>query len=150
IDLDPQNKTARVQPGIVLDWLRKEAERHHLTFGPDPSTHNHNTLGGMIGNNSCGTHSVMAGKTEENGINLDVLTYDGLRTHAGPTTEEDYQHIISGGGRRGAIYAGLKQIATRYADEIRRRFPNIPRRVSGYNLPDLLPENGFNIARALV
>jgi len=85
IDLDPQAKTARVQPGIVLDWLRKEAERHHLTFGPDPSTHNHNTLGGMIGNNSCGTHSVMAGKTEENVIELDVLTYDGLRMRVGPT-----------------------------------------------------------------
>ena len=109
--LDPQAKTARVQPGIVLDWLRKEAERHHLTFGPDPSTHNHNTLGGMIGNNSCGTHSVMAGKTEENVIELDILTYDGLRMHVGATTDDEYQRIISGGGRRGEIYASLKQIA---------------------------------------
>ena len=91
IDLDPQAKTARVQPGIVLDWLRKEAERHHLTFGPDPATHNHNTLGGMIGNNSCGTHSVMAGKTEENVIELDVLTYDGLRMRVGATSEEEYR-----------------------------------------------------------
>ena len=150
IDLDPQARTARVQPGIVLDWLRKEAEHHHLTFGPDPSTHNHNTLGGMIGNNSCGTHSVMAGKTEENVIELDVLTYDGLRMDVGATTDDEYRRIVAEGGRRGEIYAGLKDIANRYAHEIRRRFPNIPRRVSGYNLPDLLPENGFNIARALV
>ena len=150
IDLDPQAKTARVQPGIVLDWLRKEAERHQLTFGPDPSTHNHNTLGGMIGNNSCGTHSVMAGKTEENVIELDILTYGGLRMRVGATSEDEYQRIVSGGDRRGEIYAGLKKIAERYGDEIRRRFPNIPRRVSGYNLPDLLPENGFNVARALV
>jgi FAD/FMN-containing dehydrogenase/Fe-S oxidoreductase len=150
IDLDPQAKTARVQPGIVLDWLRKEAEHHHLTFGPDPSTHNHNTLGGMIGNNSCGTHSVMAGKTEENVIELDVLTYDGLRMHVGATTDEEYQRIVNAGGRGGKIYMGLKQIAERHGDEIRRRFPNIPRRVSGYNLPDLLPENGFNVARSLV
>ena len=150
IDLDPKAKTARVQPGIVLDWLRKEAERHQLTFGPDPSTHNHNTLGGMIGNNSCGTHSVMAGKTEENVIELDVLTYDGLRMRVGATPIEEYQRIIGAGGRRSEIYAGLKQIAKRHRNEIRRRFPNIPRRVSGYNLPDLLPENGFNVARSLV
>jgi FAD/FMN-containing dehydrogenase/Fe-S oxidoreductase len=150
IELDPQRKTARVQPGIVLDWLRNEAERHHLTFGPDPATHNHNTLGGMIGNNSCGTHSVMAGKTEENVVDLDVLTYDGLRMRVGATTDQERERIIGAGGRRGEIYAGLKRIADRYGDQIRRRFPNIPRRVSGYNLPDLLPENGFHVARALV
>ncbi len=150
IALDPQKKTARVQPGIVLDWLRKEAERHHLTFGPDPSTHNHNTLGGMIGNNSCGTHSVMAGKTEENVIDLDVLTYDGLRMRVGATPDEERDRIIASGGRRGEIYAGLKRISERYREQIRQRFPNIPRRVSGYNLPDLLPENGFNVARSLV
>ncbi|HEX4134020.1 MAG TPA: FAD-linked oxidase C-terminal domain-containing protein [Bryobacteraceae bacterium] len=150
LDLDPHTKTARVQPGIVLDWLRREAERHHLTFGPDPATHNHNTLGGMIGNNSCGTHSVMAGKTEENILELEVLTYDGLRLRVGATPDEERERIISAGGQRGEIYAGLKRIADRYGDEIRRRFPNIPRRVSGYNLPDLLPENGFHVARALV
>ena len=150
IDLDPHARTARVQPGIVLDWLRKEAERHQLTFGPDPATHNHNTLGGMIGNNSCGTHSVMAGKTEENVVALDVLTYGGLRMQVGATSDEEYRREVSEGGRRGDIYAGLKKLAERHADEIRRRFPNIPRRVSGYNLPDLLPENGFNLARSLV
>jgi FAD/FMN-containing dehydrogenase/Fe-S oxidoreductase len=150
LDLDPHAKTARVQPGIVLDWLRKEAERHHLTFGPDPATHNHNTLGGMIGNNSCGTHSVMAGKTEDNIIDLEVLTWDGLRMRVGATPEDEYQRIVSAGGRRAEMYSGLKGIAERYGDEIRRRFPNIPRRVSGYNLPDLLPENGFQVARSLV
>ncbi len=150
IDLDPQNKTARVQPGIVLDWLRNEAERHHLTFGPDPATHNHNTLGGMIGNNSCGVHSVMAGKTEENVLELDVLTYDGLRMRVGETSDDERRRIVAAGGRRGEIYAGLKQIADRYGEQIRRRFPNIPRRVSGYNLPELLPENGFHVARSLV
>lgn len=150
IDLDPQAKTARVQPGIVLDRLREAAERHHLTFGPDPATHNHNTLGGMIGNNSCGTHSVMAGKTEDNVIALDILTYDGLRMSVGETPEGEYQRIVNSGGRRAQIYTDLKQIADKYGDEIRRRYPDIPRRVSGYNLPDLLPEHGFHVARALV
>ena len=96
--------------------LLRQEERFSrpLHFGPDPATHNHNTLGGMIGNNSCGTHSVMAGKTEENVIELDILTYDGLRMSVGATTDEDYQHIVSGGGRRAEIYARLKQIAKRY------------------------------------
>src|SRR5581483_952665 len=66
LEIDPGNKRARVLPGCVLDDLRDQAEQHHLTFGPDPATHNHCTLGGMIGNNSCGVHSVMAGKTIDN------------------------------------------------------------------------------------
>ena len=150
LDLDPHRKRARVQPGIVLDWLRDAAEKHHLTFGPDPATHNHNTLGGMIGNNSCGIHSVMAGKTEENVEELEILTYDGHRMTVGTTSEEQLAAIIRSGGRRGEIYAGLKHIRDRYAGLIRRKYPNIPRRVSGYNLPQLLPENGFHVARALV
>ncbi|HTJ53957.1 MAG TPA: FAD-binding oxidoreductase, partial [Nitrosospira sp.] len=79
LELDPEKKIARVEPGCVLDNLRDAAEKHHLTFAPDPSTHTHNTLGGMIGNNSCGVHSVMGGKTVENVIELDVLLYDGTR-----------------------------------------------------------------------
>jgi len=83
IDLDEARRRARVQPGLVLDDLRNAAEEHHLTFGPDPSTHNHCTLGGMIGNNSCGVHSVMAGKTDDNVEELEILTYDGLRMRVG-------------------------------------------------------------------
>ncbi len=148
--LDPQQKRARVQPGVVLDSLRDEAYRHKLTFGPDPATHNHNTLGGMIGNNSCGVHSVMAGKTEENVEELDIVTYDGVRMRVGPTSVQQLVDIIAKGGRRGQIYAGLKKIRDAYTDLIRERYPDIPRRVSGYNLNELLPENGFHVARALV
>jgi FAD/FMN-containing dehydrogenase/Fe-S oxidoreductase len=150
VALDPQAKLARVQPGCVLDDLRAAAERHGLTFGPDPATHNHNTLGGMIGNDSCGVHSVMAGKTVDNVEELEILTYDGLRMRVGRTSEPELARIIAAGGRRGEIYAGMKRIRDRYADLIRARFPNIPRRVSGYNLDQLLPENGFHVARALV
>lgn len=150
VSLDGQARRAVVQPGTVLDDLRDAAERHHLTFAPDPSTHTHNTLGGMIGNNSCGTHSLMAGKTDDNVESLEVLTYDGLRMHVGPTGEDELAQIIADGGRRGEIYAQLTALRDRYAEEIRRRFPSIPRRVSGYNLEQLLPENGFNVARALV
>ena len=148
--IDPGRKEARVQPGLILDHLRHAAEQHELTFGPDPSTHDHCTLGGMIGNNSCGVHSVMAGKTDDNVNELDILLYDGTRMRVGPTSEAELASIISAGGRRGEIYARLDALRRKYADAIRREFPRIPRRVSGYNLPWLLPENGFNVARALV
>ncbi len=150
LDLNPDERYAVVEPGLVLDELRSAAERYHLTFGPDPATHDHCTLGGMIGNNSCGVHSVMAGKTDDNVEALEILTYDGLRMWVGPTSETELEQIISEGGRRGEIYAALRDLRDRYADLIRERFPDIPRRVSGYNLVHLLPEHGFNVARALV
>jgi FAD/FMN-containing dehydrogenase/Fe-S oxidoreductase len=150
IEVDPARRIARVQPGLVLDHLRNAAEKHHLTFGPDPATHDRCTLGGMIGNNSCGVHSVMAGKTDDNIEELEILTYDGLRMKVGQTSDTDLEKIIGEGGRRGEIYAGLKILRDKYSDLIRERYPNIPRRVSGYNLNYLLPENRFHVARALV
>ncbi|MET1084770.1 MAG: FAD-binding oxidoreductase, partial [Burkholderiales bacterium] len=150
LQVDSTNHCAIVEPGVVCDALRDAAEEHALTFAPDPSTHSRCTLGGMIGNNSCGPHSVMAGKTEENIEALEVLTYDGARFWVGPTGDAELEQIIREGGRRGEIYAGLKALRDKYADEIRAKFPNIRRRVSGYSLNQLLPENGFNVARALV
>jgi FAD/FMN-containing dehydrogenase/Fe-S oxidoreductase len=150
LEVDPARRIARVQPGVVLDNLRNAAEKHRLTFGPDPATHDRCTLGGMIGNNSCGVHSVMAGKTDDNVEELEILTYDGLRMRVGQTSDEELERIIREGGRRGDIYGGLKRLRDRYADMVRQRYPNIPRRVSGYNLNWLLPENGFHVARALV
>jgi FAD/FMN-containing dehydrogenase/Fe-S oxidoreductase len=150
VEIDPQKRIARVQPGVVLDHLRNTAEKHHLTFAPDPATHDRCSLGGMIGNNSCGVHSVMAGKTDDNIEALDILTYDGLRLKVGKTSDGELEQIIREGGRRGEIYSGLKKIRDQYSDLVRQRYPNIPRRVSGYNLNFLLPENGFDVARALV
>jgi FAD/FMN-containing dehydrogenase/Fe-S oxidoreductase len=150
VELDPERKRARVQPGCVLDFLRGAAEKHHLTFGPDPSTHNHCTLGGMIGNNSCGVHSVMAGKTDDNVEELEVLLYDGTRMRVGRHGEDGLEALCRAGGRRGEIYRQLKAFRDRYANLIREKFPDIPRRVSGYNLPYLLPEKGFDLAKALV
>src|SRR5690242_2708243 len=150
LEINPEKRIARVQPGVVLDHLRNAAERHHLTFAPDPASHDRCTLGGMIGNNSCGVHSIMAGKTDDNIEELDILTYDGLRMRVGQTSDEDFQKAIREGGRRGEIYAGLRALRDRFGDLVRYRYPNIPRRVSGYNLNFLLPENGFNVARALV
>jgi FAD/FMN-containing dehydrogenase/Fe-S oxidoreductase len=150
ITLDPPGKVARVQPGIVLDRVRDAAEVHQLTFAPDPATHSRCTLGGMIGNNSCGVHALMGGKTVDNIHELEVMLYDGTRMTVGRTSDAELEAIISAGGRKGQIYAGLKAIRDKYAPLIREKFPRIPRRVSGYNLDELLPENGFNVARALV
>jgi FAD/FMN-containing dehydrogenase/Fe-S oxidoreductase len=150
VELDPARRRATVLPGTVLDDLRRTAQRHGLTFGPDPATHDRCTLGGMIGNNSCGVHSIIAGRTVDNVESLEVLTYDGLRFTVGPTSEEELQAIVAGGGRRGEMYRQMKELVDHFAPLIRSRFPQIPRRVSGYNLDELLPERGFNLARALV
>src|SRR5688572_26742313 len=148
--VDPAGRTACVEPGAVCDALGEAAEAHGLTFAPDPATHSRCTLGGMIANNSCGPHSVMAGKTVDNITRLEVLTYDGERFWCGPTSEVEFHRIVSSGGRQALIYSGMRRIAERYGELIRSRFPKIRRRVSGYNLDQLLPENGFDVARALV
>jgi len=150
LELDPSGRRARVQPGVICDQLRDAAERHHLTYGPDPATHEYCTFGGMLGNNSCGTHSIMAGKTSDNVHELDVLLYDGTRMTVGATSDEELARRIAAGGRAGEIYAALRDLRDRCADRVRAEFPDIPRRVSGYNLDELLPENGFHVARALV
>ena len=148
--LDPERRVARVQPGVVLDDLRDAAERHHLTFGPDPATHDRCTLGGMLGNDSCGAHSIMAGRTSDNVESLDVLTYDGLRLTVGRTTDEELDRICAEQGPRGEIYRSLRSLRDRHGALIRERYPKLPRLVSGFPLPALLPENGFDVARSLV
>ncbi|HEU5351369.1 MAG TPA: FAD-linked oxidase C-terminal domain-containing protein [Terracidiphilus sp.] len=164
VSLDPAARLAVVQPGLVLDRLRDAAELHHLTYAPDPATHSRCTLGGMIGNNSCGVHGLLpgapndrssslgwfGGKTVDNVESLDIVLYDGTRLTVGRTSQAELEEKIRSGGRIGEIYSALAQLRDRYADLVRQKFPRIPRRVSGYNLDELLPENGFHVARALV
>src|SRR5215467_3346972 len=101
IEINSTEKYAWVQPGCVLDKLRNRANEFNLTFGPDPSTHECCNLGGMIGNNSCGVHSVMAGRTVDNVLELDLLTYDGERMRVSAATDAELEQIIREGGRRG-------------------------------------------------
>ncbi|SKA11668.1 FAD-binding and (Fe-S)-binding domain-containing protein [Novilysobacter spongiicola] len=150
VDIDAEAGTALVEPGCVLDQLRDATAEHGLTFGPDPSTHAHNTLGGMIGNNSCGVHSVTTGRTADNIVALEVLTYDGARFWVGGEDGDEVAEHAGTDGRKGEIYQGLQRLRERYADMVRERYPDIPRRVSGYNLDNLLPDHGVNVARALV
>ncbi|HEX4797316.1 MAG TPA: FAD-binding and (Fe-S)-binding domain-containing protein [Humisphaera sp.] len=156
LEIDVARRLGRVEPGCVLDDLRNAAKKHGLNFAPDPETHSHCTLGGMLGNNSCGVHSLMAKnngmglRSSDNTAELEILTYDGARFKVGPTPPDELERIIRAGGRRGEIYAALKALRDKYADQIRSRFPKLDRRVSGYNLDELLPENNFNVARLLV
>ncbi|MFL6099396.1 MAG: FAD-binding and (Fe-S)-binding domain-containing protein [Actinomycetales bacterium] len=150
VDLDVGARRCVVEPGIVLDDLNHRLEHHGLRFGPEPATHMNCTLGGMIGNNSCGATAQRTGKVVDNIASLDVLLYDGTRFTCGPTDDARYREIERHGDRRAAIYRSLHRLRDEYAGLIRSRYPDIPRRVSGYNLDSLLPELGFDIARFLV
>ncbi|MQA63572.1 MAG: FAD-binding protein [Actinophytocola sp.] len=148
--LDEVAGTAVVEPGLVLDDLRDRVAEHGLTFGPDPSTHNRCTLGGMIGNNACGSHSVAWGKTDDNVRALDVALADGTRFTAGKLTPAELAVRCARTDRLGQVHRALRSIVEIYGDDIRAGVPKLGRRVSGYNLDALLPENGFDLARALV
>ncbi|WP_297083764.1 FAD-binding protein, partial [uncultured Demequina sp.] len=136
LDVDADAGTARVQPGVVLSELQKVAAPHGLRFGPDPSTTNRATLGGMIGNNACGPHAVAHGKTAQNTLALDVITGDGRRLAAGAGTAD--------------AVAGLADLVRQNLALVRTEFGRFDRQVSGYSLEHLLPENGADLARFLV
>ncbi|MEU3749139.1 MULTISPECIES: FAD-binding and (Fe-S)-binding domain-containing protein [Streptomyces] len=135
VSMDPESRTAVVRPGLVLDRLREAARPYGLTFGPDPSTHSRCTLGGMIGNNACGAHSVAWGTTADNVRSLDVVTYRGAR-------------LTLGRDGQGAP-PGLKELVDRHLALLRTGYPaGLPRRISGYALDALLPERGTDVARS--
>ncbi|PHQ48825.1 FAD-binding oxidoreductase [Streptomyces cinnamoneus] len=138
VRVDPEAHTAVVQPGLVLDGLRAAAAAHGLTFGPDPSTHGRCTLGGMIGNNACGSHSVAWGTTADNVCALEVLTYGGEHARLSRGTE----------GLPPRLADGLRALTAENLALLRTRFPRLPRRISGYALDALLPERGTDVARA--
>jgi FAD/FMN-containing dehydrogenase/Fe-S oxidoreductase len=150
VSVDPQARTCIVEPGIVLDVLNMQLAEHGLEFGPRPSTHYNCTLGGMIGNNSCGATAQRTGKVVDNIVRMEVLLYDGTRFWCGPTDDEEYARIAAGDDRQAEVYRQLRALRDEYLGQVRTGYPKIPRRVSGYNLDDLLPEKGFDIARALV
>ncbi|MDG9727641.1 FAD-binding and (Fe-S)-binding domain-containing protein [Streptomyces sp. DH41] len=134
VSLDPDARTAVVQPGLVLDRLQDAAAPHGLRFGPDPSTHSRCTLGGMIGNNSCGSHSVAWGTTADSVRELTVLTARGKRLRL---------------GREWAgAPEGLRELVDGDLARLRTGFPDLPRRISGYALDALLPERGADVARS--
>ena len=156
-DIDPDQRLVTAEPGVINEELNRATGRSGLVFGPDPSSHSRCTIGGNIGNNSCGVHSVQAQlygpgpRTSDNTHALEIVTYDGERFWVGNGEEDRIGEIVAAGGRKGEIYARLRELRDRYAGAIRAGYPpaeTLPRRVSGYNLDELLPEKGFNVARA--
>ncbi|GAB7005725.1 FAD-binding and (Fe-S)-binding domain-containing protein [Nocardioides sp. AN3] len=150
LSVDVERRRCVVEPGIVLDDLNRQLEPTGLRFGPEPATHPNCTLGGMIGNNSCGATAQRTGKVVDNIVSLDVLLYDGTRFTAEETSDDRYTSIAAGGDRQAEIYRALRDLRDDNLALIRTRYPKIPRRVSGYNLDSLLPEHGFDIAGLLV
>ncbi len=157
--LDTEAATVLAQPGVINEQLNRHTGKSGLVFGPDPSSHSRCTIGGNIGNNSCGVHSVQSQlygpgpRTSDNVDALEIVTHDGERFWVGVNEEEQLEEIIAAGGRKGEIYRQLRDLRDRYLSEIRTGFTpvsDLPRRVSGFNLDELLPERGFNVARALV
>lgn len=158
-ETDVERRMVTVQPGAINEQVNLRTGKHKLIFGPDPSTHAYCTIGGNVGNNSCGVHSVQSQiygpgpRTSDNVHALKIVTYGGDSFTVGVNEEANLDAIIRAGGRKGEIYSQLRDLRNRYADLIRQKYPpvsKLPRRVSGYNLDELLPERGFNVARALV
>jgi FAD/FMN-containing dehydrogenase/Fe-S oxidoreductase len=154
-EINLSERWARVLPGTVCDELRDAAMQQSnnlLIWGPDPATHTHCCFGGMIGNNSCGAHAQMSGRTDNNVEELELLLFDGTRMTVGWMNNEEMDSLIARGGRSGDIYRYLKSLRSHYAELIQEKYPHIPRRVSGYNLDQLLPgkDGRFNVARSLV
>ncbi|CCG03900.1 FAD-binding and (Fe-S)-binding domain-containing protein [Blastococcus saxobsidens] len=137
--VDQEAGTATVDPGVVQAALQTAARPHGLRFGPDPSTHNRCTVGGMIGNNACGSRALGYGRTSDNVVALDVVTGSGTRLTVGPGT-----------GPRDGVLADLHRLVAAELATIRTEFGRFGRQVSGYSLEHLLPERGFDVARALV
>ncbi len=134
LGIDPQAMTARVQPGVVQQHLNVAAAAHGLMFGPDTSTANRATIGGMIGNNSAGSHSVRYGMTIDHVRELDVVLADASRASLRPVTAERRAALASSATLEGALYRELPRIADRYASEIAAGFPRFWRQSGGYRL----------------
>lgn len=138
LEIDPESRTARVEPGLVMSTLQAAAAPHGLRFGPDPSTQNRATLGGMIGNNACGPHAVAYGRTSDNVVSLDVLDGRGRRFLAG-AKKQGFDDV-----------PGLQALVDAHLGLLRTELGRFGRQVSGYSLEHLLPERGSDLAKALV
>ncbi len=150
IEVNPGEHWARVQPGIVLDTLNGLLTPHGLKYAPDPSTANRASVGGGIGNNSCGSHSVIYGKTGDHVQELDVVLADGSEARFSNLSPSQLETKLSGSGLESQIYRAIPEIARHHSEEIESRYPNIMRRVSGYNLDQFLNGANVNLSRMLV
>ncbi len=150
IEVNPEERWVRTQPGIVLDTLNRHVAPHGLQFAPDPSTSSRGNVGGALGNNSCGAHSIMWGKTIDNVHELDVVLSDGQTAHFAELNGGQLETRMRASGLEGDIYRKLFDIGEENRDEVLKRYPKIQRRVSGYNLDEFVGGSDFNMARFVV
>jgi FAD/FMN-containing dehydrogenase/Fe-S oxidoreductase len=149
LELDVEGRWVRVEPGLVRDELNALVARHGLHFAPDPATASRANVGGMIGNNSSGTRSLLYGKTIDHVLELEVLLADGTELRLGPLSPEERAAKAAADGREAEIHRGLEGIVEEHREEIRRRYPKTMRRVGGYALDEFLGEE-WNPAKILV
>ena len=150
VEVNQEESWARVQPGIVLDQLNRELLPYGLMYAPDPTTSSRACVGGGVGNNTCGAHSVIYGKTLDHIMELDVVLADGNQAHFRPLDARELEGKLSGSGLESEIYRGVRRLAQENAAAIEQRYPKIMRRVSGYNLDEFLTDSPFNMARMVV
>ena len=148
--LDPDARTVRVQPGVVLEQLNQAAGKHGLMFGPDVATANRATLGGMVGNNSAGTRSIRHGMTVDHVRSLRVFLADGTETRLASVPREELPRLARGTGVAGRCYRELPGLIDRHGGAIRAAFPPLKRRVGGYNLDRMLDSDRFDPAKLVV
>ncbi len=150
VDVDPEGREARVQPGLVIDELNHYLRSHRLKFPPDPSTTSRATVGGAIGNNSCGSHSIVYGKTIDHVKELNVVLSDGATATLQPLSEQALGARLAQPGLEGRIYREVQRLGAQYSGEVERRFPKIMRRVSGYNLDAFTGAGPFDLTKIVV
>ena len=150
IEVNKEEQWARVQPGIVLDDLNRQLIPYGLMYAPDPTTSSRACVGGGVGNNTCGAHSVIYGKTLDHIKELDVILSDGTQTHFQTLDARELEAKLNGTGLESDIYRGVRRLAQENVAEINARYPNIMRRVSGYNLDQFLVDDNFNMTKMIV
>jgi FAD/FMN-containing dehydrogenase/Fe-S oxidoreductase len=150
LELNFEERYARVQPGVVLDQLNAVLQQSGWRFPPDVATGNRATLGGMIGNNASGSHSILYGITLDHVRRMRVLLATGAEAWFGELGRQDWERRAALNTPEGAIYRGVSRLVAENQEEIRRRYPDIMRRVGGYNLDSVLREGGGNLCRLIV
>ncbi len=150
LEVNTEEQWARVQPGIVLEELNHQVRDTGLFFTPDPATANRSNVGGAIGNNSCGSHSIVYGKTIDHIMELETVLSNGDAALFGPIAPSQLETKLHGDGLEGEIYRRVREIADSNAAEVERRFPKVMRRVGGYNLDQLMDDRDFNLAKLIV
>ena len=150
LEVNQEEQWVRVQPGIILDQLNRHLLPYGLQYAPDPTTANRACVGGGIGNNTCGAHSVIYGKTLDHIMELDVVLSDASQAHFRPLESHELEAKLSGAGLESDIYRGVHRIARERLSEIEARYPRIMRRVSGYNLDDFTGDGPANLSRMVV